>query len=199
MAPVFFPGLADEQSWRLARDKGSVGFQVGDLDAHRVKDDQVGRYDRHENKLHRGGPCLPGYLPFLPGPDQDEVSDRPVRFGGIRLNPKDDILDPEFFQGDPGREQGDFLVAGGEGRVGQIGAEKTEAARPVFLGRRPPSAEVVMEKAVEEILGGRVAGIGLGLDRLIGEGFGPADFIHPNDNRPGRLDRREPHHGDGDE
>ena len=58
---------------------------------------------------------------------------------------------------------------------------------------------MVMEKAVEEILGGRVAGIGLGLDRLIGQGFGPADFVHPNDDRPGRLDRRQPNHGDGDE
>ena len=180
-------------------DKGSIRFQVCDLDAHRVDDDQVGRYDRHENKLHRGGPCLPGYLPFLPGPDEDEVGHRPVRLSGIGLNPKHDILDPEFFQGDSGGEHGDFLVVVGEGRVGQIGAEKTEAAGPVFLGRRPPSAEVVVEKAVEEILGGGVAGIGLGLDGLIGQGFGPADFIHPNDNRPGRLDRRQPNHGDGDE
>ena len=55
-----------------------------------------------------------------------------------------------------------------------------------------------MEKAVEKIFGGRVAGIGLGLDRLIGQGFGPADFVHPNDDRPGRVDRRETNHGDGD-
>ena len=56
-----------------------------------------------------------------------------MRFGGIGLNPKDAILDPEFFGGDPGGQHGDFLVAGGEGRVGQICGEKTEAARPVFL------------------------------------------------------------------
>ena len=49
-----------------------------------------------------------------------------------------------------------------------------------MLRRRPASAEVVMEKAVEEILGGRVAGIGLGLDRFIGQSFGTAYFIHPN-------------------
>ena len=133
------------------------------------------------------------------GADKDEVSDRPVRLGRIGLNPKDDILDPEFFQGDPGGQHGDFLVVGGEGRVGQTGAEKPEAARPVFLDRRPAAAEMVMEKAVEKILGGRVAGIGLGLDRLIGQGFGPADFIHANDNRPRRLDRRQAHHGDGHE
>ena len=142
---------------------------------------------------------FPGYLLFLPGADKDEVSDRPVRLGRIGLNPEDDILDPEFFQGDPGGQHGDFLVVGGEGRVGQIRAEKPEAARPVLLDRRPAAAEVVMEKAVEKILGGRVAGIGLGLDRLIGQGFGPADFIDANDNRPRRLDRRQAHHGDGHE
>ena len=114
------------------------------LDAHRVDDDQVGRYDRHEHKLHRGGPRFPGYLPLLPGPDEDKVDHRPMRLSGIGLNPKDDILDPEFFQGDPGGEQGDFLVARREGRIGQIGGEEPEAARPVFLGRRPPAAEVVM-------------------------------------------------------
>ena len=68
-----------------------------------------------------------------------------------------------------------------------------------MLGRRAAAAEVVMEEAVEKILGGGIARVGLGLDRLIGQGFGPADFIHPNNNRPGRLDRREPNHGDGDE
>ena len=119
---------------------------------------------------------------------------------GLAWNPEDDIFDPEFFGGDSGGQHGDFLVAGGEGRVGQIAMlRKTEAARPVFLGRRPAATEVVMEKAVEKILGGRVAGIGLGLDRLIGQGFGPADFIHPDDDRPGRLDRRQPDDGDGDE
>ena len=128
-------------------------------------------------------------------PDEDEVGDRSVRLGGIGLNPKDDILDPEFFGGDPGGQHGDFLVAGGEGRVGQIDGEKTEAARPVLLGRRPAPAEMVMEKAVEEILGGGVAGIGLGLDRLIGQGFGPADFIPPERRsagaaRPKRDERR---------
>ena len=91
-----------------SRDKGSVGFEVRDLDAHRVDDDQIGRYDRQENKLHRGGPRLPGYLPFLPGPDEDEVGDRAVRLDRIGLNPKDDILDPEFFGGDPGGQHGDF-------------------------------------------------------------------------------------------
>ena len=120
-----------------------------------------------------------------------------MRLGRIGLNPEDDILDPEFFQGDPGGQHGDFLVVGGEGCVGQTGAEETEAARPVLLDRRSPPAEVVMEKAVEEILGGGVAGIGLGLDRLIGQGLGPADFIDANDNRPRRLDRRQAHHGDG--
>ena len=58
---------------------------------------------------------------------------------------------------------------------------------------------MVMEKAVEKIPGGGVAGIGLGLDRLIGQGFGPADFIDANDDWPGRLDRRQAHHGDGHE
>ena len=80
-----------------------------------------------------------------------------MRLGGIGLNPKDDILDPEFFQGDPGGQHGDFFVAGGEGRVGQIGGEEPEAAGPVLLGRRAAAAEVVMEEAVEKILGGGVA------------------------------------------
>ena len=83
---------------------------------------------------------FPGYLALLPGPDEDEVGDRSVRLDRIGLNPKDDIFDPEFFGGDPGGQQGDCPVAGGEGRVGQIDAEKTEAARPVFLdgARRRP-------------------------------------------------------------
>ena len=110
-----------------------------------------------------------------------------------------DIFHAQFFQGDPGGQHGNFLVGGDEGRVGQIGAEETEAARPVLLGRRPAASEVVMKKAVEEIFGGGVAGIGLGLDRLIGQGFGPADFIDANDNRTRRLDRRQAHHGDGHE
>ena len=118
---------------------------------------------------------FPGNLALLLGADKDEVGDRSVRRDRVGLNPEDDILDPEFFGGDPGGQHGDFLVGGGEGRVGQIGAEKAEAARPVLLGRRPAAAEVVMEKAVEEILGGRVAGIGLSLDRLIGQGLSPAD------------------------
>ena len=142
---------------------------------------------------------FPGNLAVLLGADKDEVSDRPVRRDRVGLNPEDDILDPEFFSGDSGGQHGDFFVGGGEGCVGQIGAEKAEAARPVLLGRRPAPAEVVMKKAVEEILGGGVAGIGLGLDRLIGQGLGPADFIDSNDNRPRRLDRRQAHHGDGHE
>ena len=80
-----------------------------------------------------------------------------MRLRGIGLNPKDDILHAQFFQGDPGSQQGDFLVAGGESRIGQIGGEKPEAARPVLLRRRAAAAEVVMEEAVEKILGGRVA------------------------------------------
>ena len=51
------------------------------------------------NKLHRGRPLFPGYLALLPGPDEDEVGDRPVRLGGIGLNPEDDIFDPEFLRG----------------------------------------------------------------------------------------------------
>ena len=78
---MLLPGHADEQSWCLG-DKGSIGFEVRDLDAHRVDDDQIGRYDRHENKLHRGRPLFPGYLALLPGPEEDEVGDRSVRLGG---------------------------------------------------------------------------------------------------------------------
>ena len=59
---------------------------------------------------------------------------------------------------------------------------KPEAARPVFLDRRPAAAEVVMEKAVEEILGGGVAGIGPSLRAFLvfplgGPNLLPARFL----------------------
>ena len=142
-------------------------------------------------------PDLPAH--FLLG---DGAHDLEIRHGAMRrlrlgLNPDLDILDPAFLARDAGGQHGDLIAASGEGGIGEIGGEEAETAGPVFLRGRGPSAVVVVEEAVQEILGGRVAGIGPQLDRLIGQGLGAAHLIDADDDRTRGLERGEPDHADG--
>ena len=81
------PSLArrDGRSSRGFRDQGTVGLEVGDEDAHRVVDDELGGDHGEEVEPERDRPALPQRLLPLPEVDQIEVGGRAVRWLGCGL------------------------------------------------------------------------------------------------------------------
>ena len=66
----------------------------------------------------------------------------------------------------------------------------------MHLDRGPPARVEVVNKAVEKVFGGGIERIRLGLHRLVGDGLGPAHFIHPHDDGAGRIDRHDANDND---
>ena len=126
-----------------------------------------------------------------------------MRLLRVGLNPQNDAGDLQLSPRHARREKGDILAVAAKRGIGEWCTEEAQAARPVLCDRGPPPRVVVIDKAVEEVFGRRVQRVRLGLHGLIGDSFGPPDFINPHDDGTRRLDRHnaeddddEQKHGD---
>ena len=105
------------------------------------------------------------------------------------MNPQDDAGNLQFIPRSARREKGDILALGAKRGIGKLGAEEPQAAGPVLGNRGPPPRVEVIDKAVEEIFGGGVQRVRLGLHRVVGYGLGPPNFINPHNDGSRRFDR----------
>ena len=103
-----------------------------------------------------------------------------------------DLLDLELGVGGARGHGGDLGAVTRERGVRQLGREEAEAPGPVLLDRRLAPGVEVGDEPVKEVLGRGIERIRLRRCGLVGHGLGAADLVDPHDDRPGRLDGRDP-------
>ena len=123
--------------------------------------------------MQRERPALPAYFVLHLHPHEVKIGCGAVRLLGVGLNPQNDAGDLQFTPRHARREKGDILAVGAKRGVGKLCAEEAQAAGPVLCDRGPPPGVEVIDKAVEEVFGGGIQRVGLGLHRFVGDGLRP--------------------------